>query len=133
MQPLHLEQIWEFSYIEIRLTVSMLRLDYTNSDVDELSEKMDNEFETMESIIMGALQIVDEYDRQIESSKLSKQKVLEFFSQEFKKTEFKYGQLDITWNQMMAKHGMEFGQNLRMNIKSIPVFDGGETHFTESQ
>jgi len=50
----------------------MLRLDYTNSDVDELSEKMDNEFETIESIIKGALEIVDEYEKQIESSKLNK-------------------------------------------------------------
>ena len=123
MQPLHLEQIWEFGYIAICRTVSMLRLDYTNSDIGELSEKMDNEFETIESIIKDALEIVDEYEKQIESSKLNKQKILEFFSQEFKKTEFKYGQLDITWNQMKAKHGTEFGQNLGMNIKTIPVFE----------
>ena len=50
----------------------MLRLDYTNSDVDQLSEKMDKEFETMESIIKDALEIVDEYEKQIESSKLNK-------------------------------------------------------------
>jgi hypothetical protein len=29
---------------------------------------MDNEFETMESIIKSALEIVDEYEKQIESS-----------------------------------------------------------------
>ncbi len=52
--------------------ISMLRLDYTNSDVDQLSEKMDKEFETMESIIKDALEIVDEYEKQIESSKLNK-------------------------------------------------------------
>ena len=67
-----MERIWEFGYIAICHTVSMLRLDYTNSDVDELSEKMDNEFETIESIIKGALEIVDEYEKQIESSKLNK-------------------------------------------------------------
>ncbi len=50
----------------------MLRLDYTNSDLDELSEKMDNEFETMESIIKNALEIVHEYEKQIESSKLNR-------------------------------------------------------------
>jgi hypothetical protein len=40
--------------------------------LDELSEKMDNEFENMESIIKSALEIVDEYERQIESSKLNR-------------------------------------------------------------
>ena len=48
----------------------MLRLNYTNSDIDELSEKMDDEFETIESIIKNALKIVEEYEKQIESSKL---------------------------------------------------------------
>ena len=67
-----MERIWEFGYIAICRTVTMLRLDYTNSDVDELSEKMDKEFETIESIIKGALEIVDEYEKQIESSKLNK-------------------------------------------------------------
>ncbi len=31
---------------------------------------MDNEFETIESVIKNALEIVDEYEKQIESSKL---------------------------------------------------------------
>jgi len=48
----------------------MLRLNYTNSDIYEFSEKMDNEFETMESIIKSALEIVEEYEKQIESSEL---------------------------------------------------------------
>ncbi len=67
-----MEPIWEFGYIAICHTVSMLRLDYTNSDVDELSEKMDNDIETMESIIKNALEIVHEYEKQIESSKLNR-------------------------------------------------------------
>ena len=50
----------------------MLRLNYTNSDIYELSEKMDNEFETIESIIKNALEIVEEYEKQIESSKLKR-------------------------------------------------------------
>ena len=50
----------------------MLRLDYTNSDVDELSEKMDNDIETMESIIKNAPEIVNEYEKQIKSSKLNR-------------------------------------------------------------
>jgi len=40
--------------------------------LDELSEKINNEFENMESIIKSALEIVDEYERQIESSKLNR-------------------------------------------------------------
>ncbi len=50
----------------------VLRLNYTNGDIDELSEKMDDEFETMESIIKNALEIVEEYEKQIESSKLNR-------------------------------------------------------------
>ena len=49
----------------------MLRLNYSNGDIDELSEKMDDEFETMESIIKNALEIVEEYEKQIESSKIN--------------------------------------------------------------
>jgi hypothetical protein len=49
----------------------VLRLNYTNSDIDELAEKMDDEFETMESVIKNALEIVEEYEKQIESSKLN--------------------------------------------------------------
>ena len=53
-------------------SISMLRLNYTNGSLDELSEKMDSEFESMESIIKSALEIVDEYENQIESSKLNR-------------------------------------------------------------
>ena len=66
----HLELIWEFGYIAFYNTIFMLRLNYTNSDIYEFSEKMDNEFETMESIIKSALEIVEEYEKQIESSEL---------------------------------------------------------------
>ena len=52
--------------------VIVLRLNSTTSDLDELSEKMDNEFETIESIIKNALEIVEEYEKQIESSKLKR-------------------------------------------------------------
>ena len=57
--------IWYFYH-----RISVLRLNYTNSDVDKFTEKMDDEFETMESIIKNALEIVEEYEKQIESSKL---------------------------------------------------------------
>ena len=49
----------------------MLRLNYTNGDIDKISEKMGEEFETMESIIKNALEIVEEYEKQIESSKIN--------------------------------------------------------------
>jgi len=52
-------------------SIFVLRLNYTNGDIDKLSEKMDDEFETMESIITNALEIVEEYEKQIESSKLN--------------------------------------------------------------
>ena len=51
--------------------LSVLRLNYTNSDIDKFTEKMDDEFETIESIIKNALEIVEEYEKQIESSKLT--------------------------------------------------------------
>jgi len=68
----NLGQIWECGYIAICHTISMLRLDYPKSDIDELSEKIDKEFETIESVIKSALEIVDEYEKQIESSKLNR-------------------------------------------------------------
>ncbi len=68
----NLGQIWECGYIAICYTISMLRLDYSKSDIDELSEKIDKEFETIESVIKSALEIVDEYEKQIESSKLNR-------------------------------------------------------------
>ena len=67
-----MEPIWEFGYIVFYLSISVLRLNYTNSDIDKISEKMDDEFETMESIIKNALEIVEEYEKQIESSKINR-------------------------------------------------------------
>jgi hypothetical protein len=66
-----LEPIWEFGYMSFYLSIFVLRLNYTNSDIDEISEKLDEEFETMESIIKNALEIVEEYEKQIESSKIN--------------------------------------------------------------
>jgi hypothetical protein len=68
---LKLEPIWEFGYMSFYLSIFVLRLNYTNSDIDEISEKLDEEFETMESIIKNALEIVEEYEKQIESSKIN--------------------------------------------------------------
>jgi len=66
-----LEPIWEFCKIAFHLSISVLQLNYTNGDIDVLSKKMDDEFETMESVIKNALEIVEEYEKQIESSKVN--------------------------------------------------------------
>ena len=47
----------------------MLRMDNTNSEIDRLYRKADEEFETMESVIKKALEIVREYERLKKSSK----------------------------------------------------------------
>ena len=49
----------------------MLRLNYTNTDIDEISKILDDEFETMEEILLNALEIVEEYEEQIKSSKMN--------------------------------------------------------------
>ncbi len=51
----------------------MLRLDYTNSDIDRLSGKADDEFETIETVINHALEIVKEYEKLIKSSKINRE------------------------------------------------------------
>ena len=66
-----MESIWEFSYITFHLSISMLRLNYTNGNIDDLTKELDDEFETMESVIQNALEIVEEYEKQIESSKIN--------------------------------------------------------------
>ena len=48
----------------------MLRLNYTNSDIDELTARMDDEFENIESTIKNDLDVIHEYEKKIESSKL---------------------------------------------------------------
>jgi hypothetical protein len=47
----------------------MLRMKNTNDDMEEFFATMDDEFETLEDIILNALEIIDKYDRQIEQSK----------------------------------------------------------------
>ena len=65
-----MESIWEFCYIEFSRNVSMLRMDHTNDDLEEFFEDMDEEFETLESVIKNALEIVNVYEKQVESSDL---------------------------------------------------------------
>ena len=49
----------------------MLRVNYQNRDFEDICIKIDDEFETMEEILLNALEIVEEYERQIETSKIS--------------------------------------------------------------
>ena len=48
----------------------MLRMDHTNDDLEEFFEDMDEELETLESVIKNALEIVNVYEKQVESSDL---------------------------------------------------------------
>ena len=48
----------------------MLRIDHTNDDLEEFFGEMDEEFETLESVIKNAVEIVDVYEKQVELSDL---------------------------------------------------------------
>ena len=49
----------------------MLRLDYTNKNIDEIYKKLDFHFETMDGVIKNALEVVEKYENQIESYKIT--------------------------------------------------------------
>ena len=51
-------------------SISMLRLNHTNDDLEEFFGEMDEEFETIESVIKDALEIIDIYEKQVELSDL---------------------------------------------------------------
>ena len=48
----------------------MLRMNHTNDDLGEFFGELDDEFETLESVIKSALEIVDVYEKQVELSDL---------------------------------------------------------------
>jgi len=48
----------------------MLRIDHTNDNLEEFYEEMDEEFETLESVIKNALEIIDVYEKLVKSSDL---------------------------------------------------------------
>ena len=56
--------------MQFSLSVSMLRMNYTNNDLEEFFGEIDEEFEILESVIKSALKIVDVYEKQVESSNL---------------------------------------------------------------
>ena len=56
--------------MQFSLSVSMLRMNYTNNDLEEFFGEMDEEFEILESVIKSALKIIDVYEKQVESSNL---------------------------------------------------------------
>jgi hypothetical protein len=47
----------------------MLRIKHTNDDLGHFFEDVDEEFVTLENVIKNALEIIDAYEKQIESSK----------------------------------------------------------------
>lgn len=48
----------------------MLRMNHTNDDLKNFFGEMDEEFETLESVIKNALEIIDAYEKQVELSDL---------------------------------------------------------------
>jgi len=51
-------------------SISMLRMNHTNDDLESFFEDVDEEFETLESVIKNVLEIIDVYEKQIELSDL---------------------------------------------------------------
>ena len=45
-------------------------MNHTNDDLESFFEEVDEEFETFESVIKNALEIIDMYEKQIELSDL---------------------------------------------------------------
>jgi len=56
--------------MQFSLSISMLRMNHTNNDLEEFFGEMNEEFETLESVIKNALEIVDAYEKQVELSDL---------------------------------------------------------------
>ena len=48
------------------LSISMLRMNHTNDNLESFFEEVDEEFETLESVIKNTLKIIDVYEKQIE-------------------------------------------------------------------
>ena len=46
----------------------MLQMNHTNDDPENFFRDMDEEFETLENVIKNALEIVNAYEKQFESS-----------------------------------------------------------------
>ena len=48
--------------MQFSLSISMLRMNHANDDLESFFEEVDEEFETLESVIKNALEIVDVYE-----------------------------------------------------------------------
>ena len=48
----------------------MLRMNHINHDLESFFEEVDEEFETLESVIKNALEIINVYEKQIDLSDL---------------------------------------------------------------
>lgn len=51
-------------------SISMLRMNHTNDDLEEFFDKVDDEFEYLEGVIKDALDVIEIYENEIELSKL---------------------------------------------------------------
>ncbi len=56
--------------MQFSLSISMLRMNHTNDDLEEFFGEMDEEFETLENVIKSTLEIVEVYEKQIGLSSL---------------------------------------------------------------
>ena len=56
--------------MQFSLSISMLRMNHTNDDLEEFFGEIDEDFETLENVIKSALEIVDVYEKQVELSDL---------------------------------------------------------------
>jgi len=50
-------------------TISMLRMNHTNDDLEYFFEELDEECQTLECVIKDALEIVNAYEKEMESYK----------------------------------------------------------------
>ena len=66
-----MDLIWEFVYIVFYPNLPMLRLNYANREIDEIYKKLDIHFENMDDVIMNALEVIEKYENQIESYKIT--------------------------------------------------------------
>ncbi len=56
--------------MQFSLSISMLRMNHTNDDLEEFFGEMNEEFETLEDVIKSALEIIDVYEKRVELSDL---------------------------------------------------------------
>ena len=52
------------------VSISMLRMNHTNDDLEYFFDQMDSAFELLDSVIQNSLQTINEHEKQIDLSDL---------------------------------------------------------------